>query len=719
VDPAAAREAAAGMVDSMLIGDRYLFSPDYSMLMIQVSPSFTLAERDRLSRVVRTIRAHAAEMGRQYPALEFGVAGDIVQEADEEAALSFDILYPALAALLLIFILFYIGLHSLRSVLFALTALAAGIIADIGLIGITVGELNMITSSFGALLVGLGIDFGIHLISRFGDELQRGGDREAAMARSLAVTGKPVAVGAVTTALAFYALCFSATKAFVQFGFVAGSGVLLVAAAMFTILPALLLAFDRAGVRPQRLSALRAPLTAWGRRAEGPWGRAALAGGLLLTAAAVLLLPRLSFNYDIRDIGPQNTPGKHTEKRIITAYQLTPFPSFLQLSSLEEARAVTEALRGEPTVSMVNSPADFIPAGAVQRERLRAIAGWHRTLSSSSPPQQSSLSRTYLEELAYEVQRLEWNIIEIADISAMSMGEKNRIIAKRDAMIREIRGAETGDPGRESFQRLIAALEEPGALPRLRALDRAFAAELHQRLLAMTVRRDPVGPQDLPPALRREMISPDGESYLITIYPTGAIAEQQGMFRFEEAMQRIDRRITGTIQLSLVLAREILREARNASLAVAAVVFLLLLATFRRLSAVLPALANLAVSVLWMLGLYSLFGQMNIVNALAVPLIFGIGIDYSVHVIHGFQREAGAEAVLRGAGKAIMLSGLTTMIGFGSLAVLGTFRGIATLGALLALGAGVTMLASLIILPAAAVRLKSIQNTRQEVTNEI
>jgi predicted RND superfamily exporter protein len=59
------------------------------------------------------------------------------------------------------------------------------------------------------------------------------------------------------------------------------------------------------------------------------------------------------------------------------------------------------------------------------------------------------------------------------------------------------------------------------------------------------------------------------------------------------------------------------------------------------------------------------------------------------------------------------------MIGFGSLAVLGTFRGIATLGALLALGAGVTMLASLIILPAAAVRLKSIQNTRQEVTNEI
>jgi hypothetical protein len=181
----------------------------------------------------------------------------------------------------------------------------------------------------------------------------------------------------------------------------------------------------------------------------------------------------------------------------------------------------------------------------------------------------------------------------------------------------------------------------------------------------------------------------------------------------------VDRRITGTIQLSLVLARQIIREAKNASLAVTAVVILLLLATFRRLSAVLPALVNLAVSVLWMLGLYSLFGRINIVNALAVPLIFGIGIDYSVHVIHGFQREAGAEAVLEGAGKAILLSGLTTIIGFGSLAVLGSFHGIATLGALLALGTGMTLLASLVLLPAALVRLKSISPSRQEVSNEI
>jgi predicted RND superfamily exporter protein len=128
-------------------------------------------------------------------------------------------------------------------------------------------------------------------------------------------------------------------------------------------------------------------------------------------------------------------------------------------------------------------------------------------------------------------------------------------------------------------------------------------------------------------------------------------------------------------------------------------VTLLLFITFLSLKKTLLALVNLFIGILWMCGFYTLFGELNLVNILAIPLIIGIGIDYNVHILHGLKHEKSVEAVLATSGKAILLSALTTMIGFGSLALLGTFRGIATLGILLFLGTLTALIASLTLMP--------------------
>ncbi len=73
---------------------------------------------------------------------------------------------------------------------------------------------------------------------------------------------------------------------------------------------------------------------------------------------------------------------------------------------------------------------------------------------------------------------------------------------------------------------------------------------------------------------------------------------------------------------------------------------------------------------------------------MVLPLIIGIGIDYGIHVVHRFTVDNSIEEVLRHTGKAVFLSALATMIGFGSLGAIGTFRGIATLGILLFIGVG-------------------------------
>jgi uncharacterized protein len=694
--------ASREMLDALFTGDLYFFSPDYSMLLVRLCPGFSISDRQKLTLVMDRIGAHLRDESTLWPTLKFGTAGDIAQEADEERALGFDAIYPALAALFIIMALFYFSLHSLRSILFALTALAAGILLDLGLIGATLGELNMITSSFGALLVGLGIDFGIHLVSRYGDALKRGMLPQLAMAQTLYTTGRPVAVGAVTTAAAFYALMVSRTAAFRQFGFVAGSGILLVLAAMFTLLPLLLLTWGRgADKRGGRICLEYRFLGKWGALLSLPAiMRLIVVMVILISGFSLAMLPRLHYTIDMRRLGPQNTPAKQTEERIIEAYELTPFPSFLAVDNLEEARRLTEELRDERTIGSVGSPSDYLPSAAEQRERLDFLAAWHTELAPPSPGPGNAA-----EDLAFEIQRLEWNIIEIADISVAKYGSEGRIIELRDNMIREILGAETGASGRETFQNLIRSIESPRGRERLLLLDPVFAAAVHERFLRLTAPRRPLTAADIPASVRREMVADDDSAFLITLYPTGAIESREGMMRFDRRTHAIDPGITGTIPLSLVLSQDMRTAAGKAVAAVIVVIFTLLLFIFRSLSRTALAFANLLIAVLWMLGFNAWLGELNAVNILALPLILGIGIDYSVHIIHGLEASSSAADALQNYGKAVLLSALTTMIGFGSLAAIGTFRGIATLGMLLFLGAAAALVTSMTLLPALMVRL--------------
>jgi predicted RND superfamily exporter protein len=104
---------------------------------------------------------------------------------------------------------------------------------------------------------------------------------------------------------------------------------------------------------------------------------------------------------------------------------------------------------------------------------------------------------------------------------------------------------------------------------------------------------------------------------------------------------------------------------------------------------------------IWMMGLMKLLGiSFNFANLVAVPLIIGVGIDNGVHVIHRVRLEGvdGMSVVLRHTARAILIASLTTMIGFGSLA-LASHRGLASLGMVLILGVGSCLVTSVIVLP--------------------
>jgi len=121
---------------------------------------------------------------------------------------------------------------------------------------------------------------------------------------------------------------------------------------------------------------------------------------------------------------------------------------------------------------------------------------------------------------------------------------------------------------------------------------------------------------------------------------------------------------------------------------------------------------------------YPLLGfKLNPINIAVIPLVIGMGIDFGIHLAHRYKVEGEIGTVYRYTGKGVLLSALTTMIGFGSLGLIGTFGSISSMGIILFIGLAACLIAALVVLPALlrfdgpaerVVEIKESYRTREE-----
>jgi predicted RND superfamily exporter protein len=150
----------------------------------------------------------------------------------------------------------------------------------------------------------------------------------------------------------------------------------------------------------------------------------------------------------------------------------------------------------------------------------------------------------------------------------------------------------------------------------------------------------------------------------------------------------------------LALIEIIGRDGRNAMFLTIVVIFLLLLMDFRNVKHTFMAMIPLAAGLVWMIGLMKLTGQQfTVMNVMGLPMILGIGIDDGVHIIHRWVSEGrkNIRVVFASTGKAILLTSLTTMLGFGSM-IFSVWRGFGQLGAALFVGVGACFLTTVLFL---------------------
>jgi predicted RND superfamily exporter protein len=155
-----------------------------------------------------------------------------------------------------------------------------------------------------------------------------------------------------------------------------------------------------------------------------------------------------------------------------------------------------------------------------------------------------------------------------------------------------------------------------------------------------------------------------------------------------------------------ILGREVKRLIREGSLEAAALaltlVLIILWSHFRRPRYVILTAVPLLVGELGALGGMTLLGlKLNMISMGMIPIVLGIGIDDGIHIVHRFldQGEKDVPGVFRFAGRAVVITSVTTMVGFGSL-VLSTYKGLWTAGLFAIMGVGLCLLASITLLPA-------------------
>ncbi len=694
VDPAFAELA----VDRLLYGDPYFISHDKRVLLIAIKPTFNAMDVDKDIASTIALQNILDKILPEHPGVKAGITGMIPLQKDEMEHTTSSMKKSSVVALVLVLVLFILTFRMWSTPVLAGLNLVIAIIIAAGVVGLILGRLNLMTSMFAVILIGLGIDYSIHIISVYSERRVKDKDAVQAMEQTLVRSGTGIITGALTTAAAFFTLAISVTQGIREMGIVLGIGIICAMVTTLTGLPAILVARERfvsrvsrKPVKPQHVefgflenfgkSVMRRPLLY-------------LIISVILTAFFLFQALHVKFDYDMYNIEPKGLTTIALQDTIIKAFDMSPDFAMVTTSSLEESWEIAEKAKKMPTFSMVENIGDFCPPEEKQLKRRPHVEDIRRLLQSNI--KKKFLSHTNIDELIEQLERLDMNIYELSQLAFI--GGQDKVDEKCKSII--------GDPEKEDSQSFIINLaqkikENPErAIRWLNEFQKYYVPQLRTKVYNMA-NPELITLDNLPEHIKERYINDAGDTYLVTIYPREHIWDFEVLRRFNAQLERVSPRITGNPPMFLRLIDYIGRDGLRATILTIFIVIILLWIDFRSLRMALLGVIPLIAGGIWMMGLMETFGMMfNFLNVMGIPMIVGIGIDDGVHLLHRYKYEGlnKTPVVLKSTGKAILLTSLTTMAGFGSL-LIATYRGFASLGMLLAIGVASCFLTTVLFLP--------------------
>lgn len=344
---------------------RYYLDPQARQITILVKPRRLASDLDFTKQVVSDVRGvlRQARLDRYHEDLRAELSGRYTKKVELQRVIESDLTTTSLLALLLITAYVAVHFRRLSAVPLLLVPLFVGLCWTYAAAALFIGTLNILSGFVGAILLGLGIDNGIHILMRYQGERARDRYPEEALRAAFGDTGRAALTAMLTTLVALLALGMSEFRGFREFGLLAISGLVLVLLSYVTTLPALLGLAERLGVRPSvPLQHVGALSRRWRR-----WAPAVLWLVLLGVLGLGTRAGEVRFDYDFASLDPAGLRSYVLDRDVNRLLGRSQTPLVVPVEDEAAAKRVVEALEKrkqahpEAGIDRIASTANLVP----------------------------------------------------------------------------------------------------------------------------------------------------------------------------------------------------------------------------------------------------------------------------------------------------------------------------------------------------------------------
>jgi len=588
--------------------------------------------------------------------IEYGFTGSYKMSVDDSFAIERSlgpITLWAFGGIALVTLFFF---RRFAPTLIVLSAMVLGTVITMGFTYLTFGTLNMVTSMLAGILMGFGVDYGIHFIFRTRLELGAGKPYDEALRDAIINAGRPALVSAVVTAGSFLMLLASEFRGFSQFGVLSCCGTFIIGFTVFAFTPAMLaLLGKRWPDLPEKLIGKMPPP----REKDSTGKEIGIPRPKLLFAVCCVVVGVVSafaipwtdytppkdhtpslwerfkggvrFNYNTRALMPEDQYSVKLLDEINERFTISADPIAIYTKDLEETREVYEELTDPAnkekysTVDSVVSIYTFVPPKATAEANARILAEWKEELKEIDPA-----------ALPPEMQSKAELFKKILDVKPF-----------------DVRG-----------------------VPEL------YASQFRHL-----------------PTTR-----PENHGYLTFVYPAVDLFEGKNMLQFTDQTYELKTKggkiyhSAGLPILYAKLARIVLQDGWITVILAGIWILVMHFADFRNTKLALASVIPLCVGLLMMLGIMAIVNaQLNFMNIVILPILLGFGVSHGLYLLHRFLEGVSPVVAFRSVGAAVASSTLTTIAAFAALFA-ASHNGLKSMGLVACLGLATTLLVSFTVL---------------------
>ncbi len=321
----------------------YLVSQDGKELYLFVKPTGTAGDLTFTQKLLDGVSSTLTQTAREFPGVQTDTTGAFRIRIEEDAAMKSDLAFASLLSGVIAIFLILFGTRRASALLVVGAPVMIGLAITFAAAQLTIGHLNVVTGFLVAILIGLGIEYGVHLCMRYWEE-RRTSTAEEAMVAAVGGTFAGALTSAGTNAAAFFVLIFAEFRAFNEFGWIAGLGVLLTVLAAYSVGPSVIAIAERfrplAALPEHKVQQLQA-------RQYRRWPTSLIGGiamGVVAFAAfSVYVAPQLGFESDLRKL-KGNSPATDLDEHVTRQLGVQISPAILLVEDLEQARKITRII---------------------------------------------------------------------------------------------------------------------------------------------------------------------------------------------------------------------------------------------------------------------------------------------------------------------------------------------------------------------------------------